>query len=55
MDETGFRIGGKTPWQHIASTVPYLLPYLGQARQSAGRCYDAIVADGLALHEAGPR
>jgi hypothetical protein len=21
MDETGFRIGGKTPWQHIASTM----------------------------------
>jgi transposase len=35
MDETGFRIGGKTQWLHIASV--HFLPHCGQARQPAGQ------------------
>ena len=40
LDETGFRIGGKTQWLHIACTVlADLLSHLGQARQPAGGRY----------------
>jgi transposase len=39
MDETGFRIGGKTQWLHIASTVLLTFTWLTPARQLFGACH----------------
>ena len=40
MDETGFRIGGKTQWLHVASTalLTFYCVCAKRARQSVGGC-----------------
>src|SRR4051794_40940075 len=41
MDETGFRIGGKTQWLHVACTV--LLTFYG-SRPGAAACWRTLRA-----------
>ena len=69
MDETGFRIGGRTQWLHIASTALlsfYRACHAANLARERGRplkpglialierSYDAILAEGIAFHEAQP-
>lgn len=46
MDETGFRIGGKTQWLHIASTI-----WLTFYRVSARRCSLLATVTGTVVHD----
>ena len=46
MDETGFRIGGKTQWLHIASTV-----WLTFYRVSAKRGSLLAKVTGIVVHD----
>jgi transposase len=47
LDETGFRIGGKTRWLHSASTAVYTLYRIGEKRGDVPR----TMADGVIVHD----
>jgi len=47
LDETGFRIGGKTRWLHSTSTVVYTLYRIGETRGDVPR----TMADGVIVHD----
>lgn len=47
LDETGFRIGGKTRWLHSASTAVYTLYRIGETRGDVPR----TMADGVIVHD----
>ena len=47
LDETGFRIGGKTRWLHSASTAVYTLYRIGEKRGDVPR----TLADGVIVHD----
>lgn len=47
LDETGFRIGGKTRWLHSTSTAVYTLYRIGETRGDVPR----TMADGVIVHD----
>jgi transposase len=47
LDETGFRIGGKTRWLHSTSTAVYTLYRIGEKRGDVPR----TMADGVIVHD----
>ena len=47
LDETGFRIGGKTRWLHSASTAVYTLYRIGEKRGDVPR----TMANGVIVHD----
>lgn len=47
LDETGFRIGGKTRWLHSASTIVYTHYRVGEKRGDVPR----TMADGIVVHD----
>ena len=47
LDETGFRIGGKTRWLHSASTAVYTLYRIGETRGDVPR----TMANGVIVHD----
>jgi transposase len=47
LDETGFRIGGRTRWLHSASTVVYTHYRVGERRGDMPR----TMADGIVVHD----
>jgi transposase len=47
LDETGFRIGGKTRWLHSASTTVYTHYRIGETRGDVPR----TMADGIIVHD----
>ena len=50
MDETGFRIGGKTQWLHIASTIWLTFYRVSAKRGSLLANVTGIVSAGLNPH-----
>lgn len=47
LDETGFRVGGKTRWLHTASTVAYTHYRIGEQRGDVPQ----TMADGIIVHD----
>ena len=47
MDETGFRIGGKTQWLHIASTILLTFYRVSPKRSSMPENLTGIAVHGL--------
>ena len=47
LDETGFRIGGKTRWLHSASTIVFTHYRIGETRGDVPR----TMADGIIVHD----